>query len=134
MKRKSVALGTNPNRILTTVVLAWSLAAFGAPQLLKPLYTVSGELNSLIKHGHIQGATCSEKAVYLAHAGGIFKIDWKTGKVLKSCDARSHLGDIAYADGKIYGAQALWSVKEGETPMMIGVWDEDLNPITSKCY
>jgi len=59
MKRKSVVVGTNANWILTTVVLAWSLAAFGAPQLLKPLYTASGELNSLIKHGHIQGATCS---------------------------------------------------------------------------
>ena len=134
MKRIPLIFGRNVPWIFGTIIFAWSCVALGAPQLLKPLYTVSGELNSLIKHGHIQGATCSEKAVYLSHAGGIFKIDWKTGKVLKSCEARPHLGDIAYADGKIYGAQALWSVKDGEFPQMVGVWDEDLNPMTEKCY
>ncbi|MBQ7190556.1 MAG: hypothetical protein IJR99_14205 [Kiritimatiellae bacterium] len=118
--------------LLSSVAVA--VSAFGEPDRIKAVYTVPGELNSLIKHGHIQGATCSEKAVYLSHAGGIFKIDWKTGRVLKSCDARPHLGDIAYADGKIYGAYGLFGVKKGETPLMIGVWDEDLNPIAEKRY
>ena len=103
-----------------------------AAQTLQPVYTVPGELNMLVKHGHIQGATCSEKAIYVSHAGGIAKIDWKTGHVLKTCDARPHLGDIAYADGRIYGAYGLWDVKPGESPLMVGVWDEELNPVTEK--
>ena len=81
----------------TTLFLLGTLAAglAAATQPLQSLYTVPGELDMLVKHGHIQGATCSEKAIYVSHAGGIAKIDWKTGHVLKTCEARPHLGDIA---------------------------------------
>ena len=116
--------------LLLLGAMATGLAAETQP--LRPVYTVPGELNMLVKHGHIQGATCSEKAIYVSHAGGIAKIDWKTGHVLKTCDARPHLGDIAYANGRIYGAYGLWDVKPGESPLMVGVWDEDLNPVTEK--
>ena len=101
-------------------------------ETMQSLYTMPGELDMLVKHGHIQGATCSEKAIYVSHAGGIAKIDWKTGHVLKTCEAPPHLGDIAYADGCIYGAFGLWGIKPGESPLMVGVWDEDLNPVAEK--
>lgn len=106
---------------------------FGATNAarMRAVYTVPHELDVLVTKdyfGHIQGATCSEKAIYLSHAYGIFKIDWKSGKLLKSCFAPSHLGDIAY-DGKghIYGAFGLKNPPKGKSTLMVGVWDEDLN-------
>ena len=67
------------------------------------VYTVPHELDCLVKAGHIQGACCSEQAIYLSHQLGIFKIGWD-GKLVKSVEAPAHLGDSAYADDKIYGA------------------------------
>lgn len=98
---------------------------------MRAVYTVPHELDVLVTkecYGHIQGATCSEKAIYLSHARGIFKIDWKTGRLLKSCFAPSHLGDVAY-DGKglIYGAFGLKRPPKGKSTLMVGVWDEELN-------
>ena len=98
---------------------------------MRAVYTVPHELDVLVTKeyfGHIQGATCSEKAIYLSHAYGIFKIDWKSGKLLRACFAPLHLGDIAY-DGKghIYGAFGLKHPPKGKSTLMVGVWDEDLN-------
>ena len=100
---------------------------------MNPLYTVPGELDMLTEHGHPQGMACSEKAIYVACSRGIVKLDWK-GRVVKQCLTRAHLGDIAYADGRVYGAYAIWDRAENESPLMIGVWDEDLNPIMERHY
>jgi hypothetical protein len=119
-------------KISIPVLVALTVGLAAAAQPMQPIYTVPGELDMLVKHGHVQGLTCSEKAIYISHSGGIAKIDWNTGHVLKTCDALPHLGDIAYADGRIYGAYGLWNVQPGESPLMVGVWDEDLNPIMEK--
>ena len=126
MKKTIAVVG---GAVLASMCLG-SMPNGGGP--MKSVVTVPGELDMLVKHGHIQGATCSEKAIYVSNAGGIAKIDWKTGGVLKTCEARPHLGDIAYANGRIYGAYALWDCKPGESPLMVGVWDEDLKPIMER--
>ena len=101
--------------------------------LLAPIVTVPGELDMLLKHGHIQGATCSETAIYLCHAGGIVKLDWR-GRLLKTCDAPNHLNDIAYADGRIYGTGGLHDDPGGRVGY-VAVWDEDLNAVAEhRCY
>ena len=87
--------------LLLLGAMATGLAAETQP--LRPVYTVPGELNMLVKHGHIQGATCSEKAIYVSQAGGIAKVDWQTGHVVKTCDARPHRGDTAQATGRTRG-------------------------------
>ena len=123
--------GPEMNMKILLVACTLPLLVAAEPKM-KSLYTVPHELDALIKHGHIQGATCSKEALYLSHAGGIFKIDWKTGHVLKSCEAKSHLGDIAYADGRIYGAYGLWNPPAGKSPCMVGSWDADLNPLAEQ--
>lgn len=122
------------------------LAASGS-ELVKPIYTIPGELDELFfANGphHPQGATCSEDAIFISCSRGIVKLDWD-GRVIKTCMAHSalrdmayadgsHLGDIAYADGRIYGVFGLHKRVEGETPLMVGVWDLDLNFITNRFY
>ena len=108
----------------------------GAPATLppmKPVYTQPGALDMFTKHGHPQGMACSEKAIYVSCSRGIVKLDWN-GRFVAECPARSHLGDIAYANGRLYGAYALREPAEGESPLMIGVWDEDLKPLLEKRY
>ena len=117
-----------------TFVFAALSATVVLAQPMKAVYTVPHELDALLKHGHIQGATCSKEAIFLSHAGGIFKIDWKTGHVLKSCEAQSHLGDIAFAYGRIYGVYGLRNPPKGKSPCMIGVWDKDLKPLREVYY
>ena len=129
MRRKIVAAAS---------AAAWfvvSAAAFGSG-LAKPIYTIPGELDDmLLPDGphHPQGATCSEEAIYISCSQGIVKLDWQ-GRVVKTCRARWHLGDIAYADGRIYGVFGLHERVEGETPLMVGVWDSDLNFVTNRFY
>ena len=109
---------------------AFAAVAVHAEELMKPIYTVPGELAMLTKEGHVQGATCSEKAVYLSCSGGIMKLDWDTGRLLASCPAKMHLGDIAFHKGKIYGAYGLFEPPPGKSPLMVGVWDADtLEPL-----
>ena len=92
------------------------------------VYTVPHELDCLIKAGHIQGACCSEKAIYLSHQLGILKIGWD-GKLVKSIEVPAHLGDSAYADGKIYGAFVIRdkTKRKNGKQGLVRVWDEDLN-------
>lgn len=105
--------------------VAVSAAAFGADEPIDAIYTVPHELDHLLKSGHIQGASCSESGIYLSHMLGIDKIDWKTGRVLAHADAPAHLGDCAYADGKVYGVFGLHQPIDGKRGM-IRVWDENL--------
>ena len=115
----------------TLTLLVFAAAAFcaGADDIKIPaVYTVPHELDCLIKAGHIQGACCSEKAIYLSHQLGIFKVGWD-GKLIKSVEAPAHLGDSAYADGKIYCAFVIRNKKmrkDGKQGL-VRVWDEDLN-------
>lgn len=118
---------------LVAAVAAGTCCGAARDARMRAVYTVPHELDALAtkeQGGHIQGATCSEKAIYLSHAHGIFKIDWKSGKVLKSCHAKAHLGDVAY-DGKgtIYGAFGVYRPPAGKSNLMVAAWDEDLNLI-----
>ena len=72
--------------------------------------TVPHELDWLVQSGHIQGACCSEQGIYLSHSLGLDKIGWD-GKLLKHIEAPGHLGDCAYANGRIYGAFLIWDAK-----------------------
>ena len=115
----------------TLTLLVFAAAAFcaGADDIKIPaVYTVPHELDCLIKAGHIQGACCSEKAIYLSHQLGIFKVGWD-GKLIKSVEAPAHLGDSAYADGKIYGAFVIRNkaMRKNGKQGLVRVWDEDLN-------
>lgn len=110
----------------TFAVLTACLAVQGfAAARIRAVYTVPGELNGIV--GHVQGAACSTQGVYLSHAGGIYKIGWN-GRLIRSCSAPIHLGDVAYADGRLYGALALREPVGGRKGM-IRVWDEDLNVV-----
>ena len=116
-------------RALCTATALCACAVSAADDVRIPaVYTVPHELDCLIKAGHIQGACCSEQAIYLSHQLGIFKIGWD-GKLIKSVEAPAHLGDSAYADGKIYGAFVIRNKaqrKDGKQGL-VRVWDEDLN-------
>ena len=93
------------------------------------------ELDGLLKSGHIQGACCSEQGIYLSHQLGIDKIGWD-GKLIKHIDAPGHLGDSAYADGKIYGAFVIRDPKERKDGKqgLVRVWDEDLNQLNEAWF
>ena len=108
--------------------LALSSAAI-ADARLPAVYTVPGELDMLLKSGHIQGMACSTQAIYLAHCEGIVKLDWRTGRVLAKVAAPTHLGDICCHDGRIYGAFGHWRGTERAPVSEIRVWDEALTPL-----
>lgn len=108
------------------------LCAGACAEPMPSLYTVPNELNMLIESGHIQGATCSERAVYLSHARGVEKIAWD-GRRLGGVTAPNHLGDVAYAEGRLYGVIVLYGKLPPDEPVgRIVVWDEDLNLIQEK--
>lgn len=107
--------------------------AVGADKI-NAVLTVPHELDMLIESGHIQGACCSEQGIYLAHAHGLEKIGWD-GRHLKHVDAPAHLGDIGYANGRIYGAFVLRKLPKGDpNPGMVRVWNEDLETVAEKRY
>lgn len=118
---------------LSMAVFAVSL--FAATPKMNPVFTVPHELDMLVKAGHIQGACCSTQGVYLSHQLGIAKIGWD-GKLLKTVDAPAHLGDTAYADGKIYGAFVIRDKKlrKNGKQGLVRVWDEDLNMIAEAWF
>ena len=105
-----------------------------APQM-KSVFTVPHELDCLIKSGHIQGACCSEQGVYLSHQLGIDKIGWD-GRLIKHVDTPAHLGDSAYADGKIYGAFVIRDKKNRKDGKqgLVRVWDENLNVLNEAWF
>ena len=99
------------------------------------IFTVPHELDCLVESGHIQGACCSEKAIYLSHSLGIDKIGWD-GRLIKHVDVPKHLGDSAYADGRIYGACDVKdaSLRVDGKPGLVRVWDEDLNHVADAWF
>ena len=121
------------------ILVIGALAVFSAiaadVSTMDALYTVPHELDCLLKSGHIQGACCSEQGIYLSHSLGLDKIGWD-GKLIKHIDAPGHLGDSAYANGKIYGAFVIRDKnarKDGKQGL-VRVWDEDLNPLNEAWF
>lgn len=114
------------------VVCATSVAS---GRKMKSIFTVPHELDVLLKAGHVQGACCSKQGIYLSHIFGIEKIGWD-GRLIKHVDAPRHLGDVAYANGKIYGAFVITnkSQRKNGMPGLIRVWDEDLNVVAEKAF
>ena len=115
------------NALIFSAVL-YAVALQAADGRIRSVYTIPGELNDIV--GHVQGAACSTQGVYLSHAGGIFKIGWD-GRLIRKCTAPVHLGDIGYANGRIYGALALRKPIDGQKGM-IRVWDENLTVVDEK--
>ena len=118
--------------VLAAMVAFSGVAADGVEKI-KAVRTVPHELDVLVKTGHIQGAACSEEGIYLGHAGGLEMVGWD-GKLIRRIDAPSHLGDIAYADGKVYGAFVLRGKERGKLPGMVKVWNSKLEPIAEKRF
>ena len=105
------------------------------PQKINAIFTVPHEFDMLVRSGHIQGLACSENAIYLSHQEGLAKIGWD-GKLIKHIELPSHLGGIAYANGKIYGAFNIRKpeeMKDGK-PGLLRVWDEELNLVQEKAF
>ena len=121
------------------ILVIGALAAFSAiaadVSTMDALYTVPHELDCLLKSGHIQGACCSEQGIYLSHQLGIDKIGWD-GKLIKHIDTPAHLGDSAYANGKIYGAFVIRdkNVRKGGKQGLVRVWDENLNQLNEAWF
>ena len=95
-----------------------------AQEKISAIVTEPGALAAL--KGHIQGACCSEDAIYLSHVEGIFKLDWN-GNVLKHTALPKHTGDICYWRGRIY--DALYNDVDGENNII--VLDDDINIVGS---
>lgn len=115
------------------MVVALAVLLSASEVVLPAVRTVPHELDVLLKTGHIQGAACSEEGVYLSHAGGIEMVGWD-GKLIRRVDAPSHLGDVAYADGKVYGAFVLRGRERGDRPGMVKVWNSKLEPLAEKRF
>ena len=98
-----------------------------------PIDTVPHDLDILLEGGHVQGVCCSEKRIYLSHKSGLEALDW-TGRVVAHIDAPPHLGDTAYADGRIYGALQLCGPAAGDKPGVVRVWDEDFNVVKERRF
>ena len=74
------------------------------------------------KGGHVQGIAVSADAVYVSQMTQLTKFDW-SGKVLATNRVVSHTGDVAWWNGELYTAVAVYpSRKEGK----IQVFDKDL--------
>ena len=120
-------------RILVLAVACCAACGSVAAEPIPAVRTVPHELDVLLKAGHIQGAACSEEGVYLGHQFGIEMVGWD-GKLVRRVEAPAHLGDIAYADGKVYGAFALRGKGCGKLPGMVRVWNAKLEPIAEKRF
>ena len=109
--------------------------AFDDNATMSEVLTVPHEFDCLVESGHIQGACCSEKAIYLSHSKGIDKIGWD-GKLIRHVDVPAHLGDSAYADGLVYGACDIKdaSLRVDGKPGLVRVWDEDLNHVADAWF
>ena len=68
---------------------------------------------------HVQGACCSDDAVYLTQRTALYKFGWD-GKLLAKVAVTNHTGDICFHDGKVYTSVCLY---EGENRGRIQVFD-----------
>ena len=122
--------------IFAAVALGLAATAVSAETAkMNAIQTVPHEFDMLLKSGHIQGLACSEKGIYLSHQEGLAKIGWD-GKMIKHVETPRHLGGIACANGRIYGAFIIRDqkdMKDGK-PGLLRVWDEDLNQVDEKAF
>ena len=112
-----------------------SIAVMAEPAKIKAVLTVPHEFDMLVRSGHIQGLACSEKGIYISHQEGLAKIGWD-GKMVKHIETPRHLGGIACAGGRIYGAFIIreqQDMKDGK-PGLVRIWDEDLNQVAEKAF
>jgi len=68
---------------------------------------------------HVQGACCSDDAVYLSQKTFLYKFGWD-GTLLAKVAVTNHTGDICFHDGKVYTSVCLY---EGENRGRIQVFD-----------
>lgn len=68
--------------------------------------------------GHVQGAACSDDAVYLSQKSFLYKFGWD-GKLLAKVAVTNHTGDICFHDGCVYTSVCLY---EGENRGRIQVF------------
>ena len=79
--------------------------------------------------GHVQGMCVSDDAIFLSTHNAVVKADW-SGKVLALRRFESHMGDLAFHDGRIY---CTWSrTQGGKKEPVILVLDADLKEVTRK--
>lgn len=118
--------GGLPFKLLTTAVLGLTLVSVAAPTAsLAPIAIGSEAFDA--RFGHIQGACCTDDAIYLTQMKCLYKFDW-LGKLLKKQSVISHTGDICFWKGEIYTSV---SVYEGPNKGkgMIQVFDQELNMV-----
>ena len=84
--------------MLTTFVLAASML-LPMPPRFDAFVTKAGTLSA--RHSHIQGICVSADAVYVSQYKDLYKYDWN-GNLLKHLPAKSHAGDMCYADGEVF--------------------------------
>ncbi len=70
--------------------------------------------------GHVQGIAAAPDALYVSQQSRLVKLDW-TGRVLKTCVAPVHTGDIFWCNGRLYAALA----RGGKG--FIRIYDAELN-------
>ena len=109
-------------KLLTTVACGLTLAAAQAASLA-PI-TIGSEAFEA-RFGHIQGACCTDDAIYLTQMKCLYKFDW-SGKLLKKKSVVSHTGDICFWQGEIYTAVAVYG-GPNKGKGMIQVFDQELN-------
>ena len=116
--------GGLPFRLLTTVFLGLTLAAAASPTAsLAPIAIGSDAFDA--SFGHIQGACCSDDAIYLTQMKCLYKFDW-SGKLLKKKSVISHTGDICFWQGEIYTSVSVYG-GPNKGKGMIQVFDPELN-------
>jgi len=119
--------------VAVSAVLTLTLSV-GALESREPVRTVPHELDALVNGGHVQGIACSAEGVYLSHSLGIEMVGWD-GKFIRRVTAPDHLGDTAFADGRLYGAFCLRKAESfGGKPGLVRVWDAQLKTLAERTF
>ena len=111
-------------KLLTTVMCGLTLAASAASAASLAPITIGSEAFDA-SFGHIQGACCTEDAIYLTQMKCLYKFDW-SGKLLKKKSVISHTGDICFWQGEIYTSVSVYG-GPNKGKGMIQVFDQELN-------
>ena len=111
-------------KLLTIAVCGLTLAAVAAPTAsLAPIAIGSDAFDA--SFGHIQGACCSEDAIYLTQMKCLYKFDW-SGKLLKKKSVISLFFFNDTATTEIYTSVAVYG-GPNKGKGMIQVFDQELN-------
>ena len=79
--------------------------------------------------GHVQGMCAAEDALYFSTHNAVVKADWG-GKVLAIRKFASHMGDLAWHEGRVYCS---WGRRFGQgSEALLLVLDADLNEVARK--